>query len=99
MTTTTSSKPRGKNQRERWHRTHTRAGECLFVIWLPHGSLARHHGAVVVSERRDVLETLVAKLGRASLADVSRYRVQAHTFEEGSNVTRLASFADVDAML
>lgn len=99
MATTTTDRPRGKNQRERWYQTHTRAGEILFVIWLPHGSLARHHGAVVVSERRDVLETLVAKLGRASLADVSRYRVQAHTFEEGSNVTRLASFADVDAML
>jgi hypothetical protein len=99
MATTTADKPRGKNQRERWYATHTRAGECLFVIWLPHGALGRHYGAVAVSSRRDVLETLVAKIGRATVADVSRYKVQAHTFEEGVAVTRFRSFTDVDAMV
>lgn len=95
----TADKPRGKNRQARWYATHARPAETLFMIELPNGRMGKHNGAVAVSSRRDVLETLVARLGRASLADVSTYKVRAWAFQEGTAVTRLESFADVDRIL
>ena len=90
--------PRGKNQREGWYQTHTRAGERLFVIELPNGAIAKHDGALAVSDRRDVMAKVINRhSGTSGLRP--GWTVRTQTFEEGTHVTRLASFADVDAML
>jgi hypothetical protein len=96
MTTTTTSpltatKPRGRNQRERWYQTHARPAEVLYTVILANGSLGRHHGAVGVSTDPAVLLALETRLRHP---DAPRWGVAAWTFEEGAKIVRL-TMADV----
>lgn len=93
----TIDKPRGKNQRERWYATHARPAEILFVVELPNGALGKHHGAVAVSDRRDVMQAVVSRYSGTS-GPREGWTVRTQTFEEGTAVTRM-TLADVERMV